>query len=115
MVENLAALQIVVPLLAAPISALIPNRRAVHAFGIAITMLTFAIAIGLAQQVSESGPFSYAMGGWKAPMGIEYRVDVLTVFVLLIVSGISAVVMAYARESQRSQSPAFVVPVRHWR
>jgi multicomponent Na+:H+ antiporter subunit D len=103
--ENLAALQVVVPLLAAAVCALIPNRRLVHWTTIVVTFATFLISIGLAIQVSQTGPFSYALGGWRAPIGIEYRVDQLTVFVLLIVSGISAIVMAYSRESLEVEIP----------
>ena len=96
---QLAALQIVVPLLAAPICALIGNRKWVHGLGVVVTWTTFAIAVALTGQVLATGPFAYEIGGWVAPFGIEYRIDVLTCLVLLIVSGIAAVVMTYAGAS----------------
>ena len=99
MFEHLAALQIVVPLLASPLCALIPHRGAVHFLSLLTTAATFVIAGLLAMQVAESGPFTYALGGWAAPVGIEYRVDALTVILLLLISGIGTIVMAYARES----------------
>ena len=39
------------------------------------------------------------MGGWVAPIGIEYRLDVLNAFILVLVSGIAAFVSIYARRS----------------
>ena len=53
----------------------------------------------LLDRVMHHGVISYAMGGWAAPYGIEYRIDAVNAFVLLIVSGIAAVVVPYARTS----------------
>ena len=44
-------------------------------------------------------PISYLLGGWKVPIGIEYRVDVLNAFVLALVTSVGAVVMPYASKS----------------
>ena len=45
------------------------------------------------------------MGGWVAPWGIEYRVDTLSAFVLLFVSGIGATVLSYAPLSVDREIP----------
>mgnify|MGYP000178643898 CR=1 FL=1 len=37
------------------------------------------------------GTISYAMGGWAAPWGIEYRIDTMNAYVALIVTGILVV------------------------
>jgi multicomponent Na+:H+ antiporter subunit D len=103
--DDLAALQVILPLTAAPVCALISHRRTVHVLTLVVTAGTFAIAAALTAQVLDSGPFSYSLGGWSAPIGIEYRVDELTVFVLLIVSSVSALVMAHARESLEVEIP----------
>jgi len=96
---NLPALQVVLPLLGAVICAFL--RRGVWAWGVAL-MVSLAmpfIAAGLLVQVLESGTISYALGGWKPPYGIEYRIDVANAFLLLLVSLIGAVIMPYARRS----------------
>jgi multicomponent Na+:H+ antiporter subunit D len=49
--------------------------------------------------VLTEGPVSYHLGGWPPPWGIEYRVDVLSAFVLLLVSGVGAAMMPFARRS----------------
>jgi multicomponent Na+:H+ antiporter subunit D len=57
----------------------------------------------LLQQVMDAGVISYHMGNWAPPLGIEYRIDFVNAFVLLIVSAIGAVVTPYARESVRAE------------
>ena len=44
-------------------------------------------------------PISYVMGGWAVPWGIEYRVDALNAFVLMLVTSVGAVIMPFARKS----------------
>ncbi|MDP6927988.1 MAG: proton-conducting transporter membrane subunit, partial [Rhodospirillales bacterium] len=48
----------------------------------------------------------YELGSWAAPWGIEYRVDTLNAFVLVIVSSISTVVMPFARKTVEREIPA---------
>jgi len=112
MTAHLAVLQIIVPLLAAPLCALLRNARLAWAFTVLISWTTFAISILLLREVLVNGPISYDMGGWAAPWGIEYRVDELNAFVLLLISSIAAVVAPYARlsveqEIENGQIPLF--------
>jgi multicomponent Na+:H+ antiporter subunit D len=99
MLEQLPALQVALPLLAAPIIVLLGRAGFGWAAATAVSWACFAIAIGLALQVAEGRVISYAMGSWPPPWGIEYRVDALSAFVLVLVSLIAAVVMPYARRS----------------
>ncbi len=103
--SNLPALQVVIPLIAAPLCVLLRNREIVWAFTLSVCWSTLLIAGLLLSQVLTTGPISYALGDWAAPWGIEYRVDVLNGFVLLIVSSISAIVMPFARESVTNDIP----------
>jgi multicomponent Na+:H+ antiporter subunit D len=98
---HLPALQVVVPLLAAPLCVVL--RRTVVAFGVAFvaSWAAFAISILLLVQVlgSPSGAISYELGGWAPPWGIEYRVDALNAYVMLIVAAVGAVTIVYAGPS----------------
>ena len=58
------------------------------------------IAGALLWQVLTGGPISYHIGGWPPPWGIEYRVDLLNGFVLVLVSAVGAVIMPFARRSR---------------
>ncbi|TFG89222.1 MAG: monovalent cation/H+ antiporter subunit D family protein, partial [Hyphomicrobiales bacterium] len=96
---HLPALQVVVPLLSAPLCALIQRPRLAWALALAVSAAALVTALVLLQQVLASGPSSYALGGWAAPWGIEYLVDTVNAFVLVIVSAISTVVLPFARDS----------------
>jgi multicomponent Na+:H+ antiporter subunit D len=98
-VQHLPALQVVIPLLGAVLAAFL--RRGVVAWGLSaiVTWLMPVIAGALLWRVLQNGPISYHLGGWPPPWGIEYRVDILSAFVLLLVSGVSAAMMPFARRS----------------
>ncbi len=109
---HLPALQVVVPLLAAPLCVLLRDRRAAFAVVLAASWIAFAIAIALWLQVNETGTISYPIGNWAPPWGIEYRVDRLTAFMLPLVAGVAAVVLPYSgasidRELPRDQQYLF--------
>ena len=103
---NLPALQVAMPLLGAPLCSLLGRGERAWAFAALVTWAAFAVAIALFARVLETGPISYAFGGWPAPWGIEYRVDLLSGFVLLFVTGVAAAIMPFARHSVRDEIPA---------
>ncbi len=96
---HLPILQVVIPLLAAPLCLLLRSARRSYWLALLVSWLTFLISLILMLQVLESGPLSYALGGWPPPWGIEYRIDAFNAFVLLIVSAIGAIVVIAAGQS----------------
>jgi len=62
--EHLPALQIVVPLVAAPLCVLIRQRKLVLGFGLVVAWSCPVMAASLLLQVLETGTLSYALGGW---------------------------------------------------
>jgi len=96
---HLPALQVILPLLTAPICVLARRGGIAYVLTVAASWLSLAIAIALLGQVLESGPISYHLGGWPPPWGIELRVDSVNAFVLLIVAAIGAVVLGGAKPS----------------
>ena len=105
MLEHLPTLVVILPLLAAPICILLRNPRVVWTWSVIIAWTTLFLAIELALVVLHEGTVSYAMGGWSAPWGIEYRVDPLNAFVLLIVSANASIVLLYAPRSVVREIP----------
>lgn len=99
MTAHLPALQVVITLLAAPACILVRGRDLAFLLALATTWAAFAISCLLLDQVLATGTISYELGGWAAPFGIEYRVDALNAFVLLIVSGIGAIVLPFTPRS----------------
>lgn len=104
--EQLPVLQVVLPLIAAPLCVILRRRIPVLGLAIAVAWATFAIAVALLRQVLADGPISYALGGWAPPWGIEYRVDPLAAFVLMFVSLIGAVTLTYAPRSLARELPS---------
>ncbi|RMD63048.1 MAG: monovalent cation/H+ antiporter subunit D family protein [Alphaproteobacteria bacterium] len=106
MAAHLPILQIVVPLVAAPACLALGRGRAAWLLALAVSWAALGIAGGLLATVLRDGPVSYALGNWAPPWGIEYRVDALNAYVLLIVAAIGAVVLPYARRSIADELPA---------
>ena len=111
MTAHLPVLQVVIPLLAAPLCAMVRHGRIAGGIALATSWTTFGIAIRLLAQVQAEGPISYALGGWAAPVGIEYRVDLVNAFVLVIVTAIGAVVTPYALKSVEQEIDAAKIPL----
>ena len=99
---HLPVLQVAIPLIAAPVCVLFTfggHRKLAWFFTLIISWVSFAIAGALLNQVLLNADISYAIGNWPPPFGIEYRVDPINAFVLLIISGISAIALPFARLS----------------
>ena len=102
---HLPALQIVIPLLSGPLCMLFRNRRFAWLVAMLASTSALVISILLLRYVHAHGVVSYALGGWAAPIGIEYRVDYLSAFVLLLVSSIGSIVCAYSPASVMNEIP----------
>jgi multicomponent Na+:H+ antiporter subunit D len=102
---QLPALVVVVPLVAAPVTLLLRRAGAAWAIATAACAFSFAAALLLAAEIAARGPISYALGSWTPPWGIEYRVDALSAFVLVLVSGVAAAVAPFARRSIAAELP----------
>jgi len=103
---QLPVLQVVAPLLAAPVCALMRGRALPWLFTLLASTAAFAISLLLLSVVLDGGPVDYAMGDWAPPVGIVFRVDAMNAFVLAIVSGMSTVTLLYARQSLESEIAA---------
>ncbi|WDE09034.1 monovalent cation/H+ antiporter subunit D family protein [Thalassomonas viridans] len=99
MIAHLPILQVVLPLLAAPCCLLINRKALVWAFAVLASIAAFAFSLVILQQVLQTGTITYSLGGWTAPFGIEYRIDLLNAYLLLIVSGISCIILLAANTS----------------
>ena len=99
-------LQVVLPLLAAPVCALLRRGTSAWAVALVVSWILPVISLLLLTQVLRDGVISYHLGSWAPPWGIEYRVDAANGFLLLLVSAIGAVVMPYARASIAAEIPA---------
>ena len=102
---QLPVLQVVLPLLAAPLCLILRRPRLAWAIATGVTWVLLAIALALLGRVLETGTIHYLLGDWAAPWGIEYRIDTVSAFVLVLVTTIGSVVMPYARASVEAEIP----------
>lgn len=104
--EHLPALQVVVPLLCAPLVVLLHPRGLAWAAATAASAFSLVISISLAAGVLAGQSYQYNMGSWAPPFGIELRVDALSALLLLLVTGASTVALLGGRASIDEQIEA---------
>ncbi|MEQ8506543.1 MAG: monovalent cation/H+ antiporter subunit D family protein [Rhodospirillales bacterium] len=102
---HLPILQVVVPLLCAPVCVLLRNAKLSWIWATLVTWVTFFIALVLLGKVLISGLIIYELGSWPAPWGIEYRIDAANALVLVIVTAIGAITLPYAKASVEKEVP----------
>ena len=103
---QLPALQVVVPLIAAALCLILSRPLAAWVITFAASTVSMVVSFLLLGAVMQSGTVDYTFGGWAAPFGIAYRVDLVNAYVLMIVSTISTVVSVFARASVTSEIEA---------
>ena len=93
---HLPVLQVIVPLLAAPVCVFVGSRKLARQTLIVVALIMLLITLSLTRQVYPDGLVIYFLGGWSAPWGIEYRIDMLTVFMLLTINLINLIASVFA-------------------
>lgn len=111
MEQNLSLLLVVIPLLAAPVTAILPAGRLPWLLTLAITWCCFTIACWQLAAVMDGSVISYELGGWAPPWGIEYRIDAINALVALIVSGIAAITLPYALRTVEKEIALHQIPL----
>jgi len=96
---HLPILQVVVPLLCAPVCVLLRDAKLSWLWATIVTWVAFFIALVLLGKVLASGLIVYELGSWPPPWGIEYRIDAANALVLVIVTAIAAITLPYAKAS----------------
>ena len=71
---HLPALQVVLPLMMAPLCVLLRNRHAAFSALMLSCLLALTIALNQWALIADTGSVSYAIGNWAAPCGIEYQI-----------------------------------------
>ncbi|MGR3219691.1 MAG: proton-conducting transporter transmembrane domain-containing protein [Candidatus Anammoxibacter sp.] len=105
LLQHLPVFVILAPLISSVIIPLVGRKSKLACWIIAttVTFFSFVGSLHLLNTVVKSGTISYWLGGWEPPWGIEYAIDYLNGFVLVVVSFISFVVAFYSRKSVESE------------
>ncbi|MHC1593050.1 MAG: monovalent cation/H+ antiporter subunit D family protein [Methermicoccaceae archaeon] len=110
--QHLPVLIIVAGLLGAFLTPLLGlvNKKLCNPWSTVVTAVQLALSLLLLHTVMKGGSISYWLGGWEPPWGIEYYVDLLNAFVLVIVAFVCFSVSIYARRSNEAEVPGKEIP-----
>ncbi len=96
MLEHIAALMILAPLIAAFVVSGLAWLRTQYCLPAALAGLLGSLLASIAalNQVVSGGAFSYRMASWPPPVGIELRVDLFNGLVLVAVAAVALINLA---------------------
>ncbi len=103
-IVDLMPFSVLAPLIASGVVALLPGRF----WPWAITLLAAIVATVIAAltlPAALESTLSYPFGNWPPPIGIEYRVDAANAFVALLVAGMAALSLPWAKVSIDREVP----------
>ncbi|MGJ8674642.1 MAG: monovalent cation/H+ antiporter subunit D family protein [Pseudoalteromonas sp.] len=109
--EQLTILLIVIPLMVAPITALIPSEKITWLLTLIVCLISLAISSYILYAVIDGSHVIYELGGWRPPWGIEYKIDSLNAFVALIVSGIGCLACLFGYRSVPDEIEEKTIPL----
>ncbi|RLI91656.1 MAG: hypothetical protein DRO89_03505, partial [Candidatus Altiarchaeales archaeon] len=101
MIQNFPVFVVIIPLITAFLIPLMGMWKKKYCPYVSIFSILsiFIISVSLLNSVIASGTIHYYLGGWEPPWGIEYVVDPLSVFMILLITFISSLVAIYSKKS----------------
>ncbi len=105
LVEHLPILQVVVPMLIAPIIIILNNRLISWLLSFLGTVICLIISVFLISATADGSVLTYFLGGWVPPVGIEYSIDAANSILLFLISVISVIVIFFSSNALISEVP----------
>ncbi|MDP2682045.1 MAG: monovalent cation/H+ antiporter subunit D family protein [Deltaproteobacteria bacterium] len=98
---------IIIPLIASFLNVIIGlwRKRLCYPLVIITLSLSVILSISILNTVITQGVIHYRLGGWEPPWGIEYVIDHLNAFILIIVSFISFTIAIYSKRNVEQEFP----------
>ncbi|MDW7651254.1 MAG: proton-conducting transporter membrane subunit [Bacillota bacterium] len=95
--QHFPVLVIVIPLFFAYLMPLLARwfKDLVVPAALGALTIIFVISLYMAHQVMVTGPFSYQLGNWAPPWGIELTVDYLAAFIAVTLTGVGLLIVYY--------------------
>lgn len=78
MIAHLPILQILIPLMAAPLCVVLRHRDIAWIIVLLVSLVSFVISVMILDQVLTQGVLSYFMGDWPAPWELNSELTPLT-------------------------------------
>ncbi len=108
--QHLVALLVIIPLIGAPACLLLPGNRLPWLWAGLISAVLLTLAVRVLQRALDADSLDYAMGGWLPPWGIAYRIDLLNALMILLVTALALLVLAFAGASAAGEIRATRIP-----
>ena len=105
--QHLPVLQVVVPLIVAPLIVLFRNKNIAWLLATLTAFFCLYTSVELLMTVRESGAIDYKIGNWERHVGIVYHIDVANAYILTIVSAVSVFVFPYSYHSIQQEIPEY--------
>lgn len=80
-------------------------KRAAWPMAVSALVGCLVLSLIVLKAVVESGSIHYWLGGWEPPVGIEFNVDHLSAFILVIVTTLSLFTAIYAKRTVAVETP----------
>lgn len=109
--QHAAILLVVLPLLAAPVTALLPSGRIAWMITFLVTLLCLLLAGQIFTDVVTGAAIHYELGGWAPPWGIAYEIDAFNALVALLICVIAFAVALYAWDGVPRDIPEHKQPL----
>lgn len=95
LILQLPALTLAVLILAAPV-AFLANARGARIVSLFAAVIEAVFATGLALTIAAEGAIRYRIGGWGAPLGIDFFVDGLSATMIALTAAVGLAITVYA-------------------
>lgn len=92
---HLPVLTLAVLIFAAPV-AFLANARGARIVSLVAAVIEVALAVSLAYAVFSQGAMRYRIGGWGAPLGIDFSIDGLSATMIALTSIVGLAITVYA-------------------
>lgn len=96
LIKHIPALQVLIPFFGALFSALTFNKFTSWLIATISIILSSCIAFAALHGFTE--PLSYAFGDWRAPIGIEYRLDLVNQPIILYVNAVLLFFLVFGKQ-----------------
>jgi len=80
-------------------------KRLPFILSMAAVSICLVSSVSLFYTILNQGAIQYHVGGWMPPWGIEYRIDHLNAFMLVLISFLSFVTAVYAKKTIEKELP----------
>jgi len=107
MQSQLPAIIVIVPLILSIVNSFTGRRHRNIAFFLTLAAMSVCLvcSVIILNTVNSHGALQYHFGGWPPPLGIEYRVDHLNAFMLILISFIGFTTAIHAKKSVEKELP----------